>query len=501
MKKHAGSIFFTILFHCCFSQNNRFAIDYGIFPNAYVDVTPSGYVLAGSFNAGAHFLRTDLSGNPLAFTAKSYAGSGIGDFQDIKKLTDKGYLMLAGNALIRTDSNGFAIWSRQYFVPGLGGALYSICPSINGGFYLLGYSNDSVPSRLVIVRTDTGGAILWSKAVKAVAPSANFNPQVVARQYANGDLIVGAQGPIISGFAPYQFTLFRTDSSATTIKWSKSFRGSCPWRDAMILKGYDLVATGFGFTVSWMQVADYAYRVDSAGNVKAVKYFSENVNGNFTTVSAIAGNNFIAGGLSYNFSPFNSGTDAVLLKLDSALNIKWVKRHGITATCCYEQFNCVRQTADGGYIGNGVYFTKTDTAGFSGCMDSSVTYSAVSFPTDTAVMLGIVPVAATDSLKPVIMNDDSLSKNVICYVGIPEKERTVSLKLYPNPTSGTFAISGFADTNIHFPVLMEIYNTFGQKVRSIRMDRAECSVKLPPGIYCWRLIAGHEAATGKLVIE
>src|ERR1051326_5448073 len=105
MKKNYGSLLiFFLVFHCCISQNNRFVIDYGSFPNAQVDVTASGYVLAGTYNSGMHFARTDISGNVVLSTAKSYVGTGIGDFRDMRRLADKGYILLAGNSIVRTDS-------------------------------------------------------------------------------------------------------------------------------------------------------------------------------------------------------------------------------------------------------------------------------------------------------------------------------------------------------------------------------------------------------------
>src|SRR5215472_12220950 len=64
---------------------------------------------------------------------------------------------------------------------------------------------------------------------------------------------------------------------------------------------------------------------------------------------------YIAAG---SFTGPNQYTGALILKLDSAGNVQWQKDLGPTSTTA-AYFNSVQQTADGGYVAAGAYYTPT----------------------------------------------------------------------------------------------------------------------------------------------
>ena len=195
----------------------------------------------------------------------------------------------------------------------------------------------------------------------------------------------------------------------------------------------------------------------------------------------------------------------MLLKTDSALNVQWVRRHGITGVCCYEQLNSVRATPDGGYITNGSYFIKTDSAGFSGCQDSAVTYSTVNFPSDSSLTLAFAPVTVTDSALSYTLNDDSLSQTVICFssVGISERFENDKVLVFPNPSGGIFRFEVTDSRLLENKSGLIVCSLLGERIRSFPLEERVSQIDLsscPAGVYFWRVLSGGEtAASGRLV--
>jgi hypothetical protein len=114
-----------------------------------------GFLISGlTFSYGAgnddmYVIRTDASGNSL--WAKTYGGAGYDRAYDAVETSDNG-VMIAGTTLdescgykariIKTDSEGNTIWSREYGTQG-DSAAHSIALTDDGGYIVAGATNAS----------------------------------------------------------------------------------------------------------------------------------------------------------------------------------------------------------------------------------------------------------------------------------------------------------------------------------------------------------------------
>ena len=139
-----------------------------------------GYAVAGTTsegNSGTNIIliRTDKYGNEL-WEPKQYGG----DFNDhaysLKVLPDGGFAILGSKGLrsntrlisnmylIRTDSRGDTLWTREYggYTRDTG---YHLDLTSDGGFIMIGSTEDMSTrvSDILIVKTDSDGEVMWSR--------------------------------------------------------------------------------------------------------------------------------------------------------------------------------------------------------------------------------------------------------------------------------------------------------------------------------------------------
>lgn len=139
-----------------------------------------GYIAAGatsSFGSGGYdvyLVRTDASGDSLWFRA---IGGGSADRAYSLDLTPDGGCIVAGYTgsfgggvsdvyLIRINANGDTLWTKTYGGLGHEGA-YSVRQLFCGGYVIAGYTESCCAGGydLYVIRTDSGGDTLWTKAL------------------------------------------------------------------------------------------------------------------------------------------------------------------------------------------------------------------------------------------------------------------------------------------------------------------------------------------------
>lgn len=129
-------------------------------------------------------------------------------------------------------------------------------------------------------------------------------------------------------------------------------------------------------------------------------------------------------------------------------------------------------------IDNGTTVVTTNDVAHSGNASAAVSTSPLSFTTNGVHSVVAAISNAADAASWILVSGFDLVQTFSN--GIPNslhKDKTTSFQLYPNPADNLLNISGVEDN-----VMIEIYNTAGQKVRSTMSKTIEVS-DLKQGIY------------------
>ncbi len=154
-----------------------------------VQTNDGGYVIAGSTtSSGAgsndvYLVKVDASGNML--WNQTYGGTSSDIGRSVVQTGDGGYAIagytnsfgVGGNDvyLIKSDANGNMLWNRTY--GGTGNDLgHSVVQSGNEGYAVAGQTNSfgAGSSDIYLVRTDSDGAMLWSKTYGGLGDDVGF---------------------------------------------------------------------------------------------------------------------------------------------------------------------------------------------------------------------------------------------------------------------------------------------------------------------------------------
>jgi hypothetical protein len=98
-------------------------------------------------------------------------------------------------------------------------------------------------------------------------------------------------------------------------------------------------------------------KLDAAGKLTWARAYAAGPDGSsISQIRQTADGGYIAAG---SFTDASQNTGALLLKLDSTGNVQWQKDLGPAGSTTQGSFNTVQQTADGGYVAAGNYYTPT----------------------------------------------------------------------------------------------------------------------------------------------
>lgn len=238
-------------------------VDFGV--RSAVSASDGGYVFAGSSgstNNSIVLMKTDSLGtvlwcNYFNSTSTTFANS-------VQQTTDGGYIVTGTDGdllLLRTDSNGALLWNKTY-----GGGIYnyegySVKQTIDGGFIAVGETYGGG----FLVKTDSNGDTLWTKilGLDTTLYSTPIIQMKAVEQTDNGGFVIAGQAPI----PPHsQAILMNTDSNGIC-NWIKSYGGGSQYEASYALeKTLDKGLIQFGFSNSFSVGANYLIKTDSAGN-------------------------------------------------------------------------------------------------------------------------------------------------------------------------------------------------------------------------------------------
>jgi len=340
--------------------------------------TDGGFIVGahtGSFGAGGHdvYLLKCKANGDLAWT-KTFGGSSADGAYSLQQTSDGGYIISAHTSsfgagqhevyLIKTDSIGDTLWTRSFGGTG-GDFLRSVQQTSDGGYIAVSetFSFGVGGADVYLVRTDSGGNLLWAKAYGGNGADYGYS----VRETSDGGIIVAGYTSSF-GAGAFDVYLFKTDSDGV-ILWSKTFGGTS---------------------------SDYGH-----------------------SIKETADSGFVIAGYS---NSFGIGADVYLIRTDANGNHLWSKTFGGNGQ---DIGWSVQQTSDGGYaIGghtasfgagsNDVYLIKTDELGNSGCHESIPNTVAGNAATTVSATQTTVSSGASIGVTSPIIGDAATVDSLLC---------------------------------------------------------------------------------------
>ena len=368
-------------------DQNIFQKSYGRTDNDYAtaikQTSDKGYIVAGGTSTGTrqldiYLVRTKANGDTIWTKMIGIAGADYTYASAVIATSDGGYLIcgtvsVSGNGftltsilLIKTNSKGDVAWIKKYSAALTGPSIQNYARDVkqtaDGGFIVLGISQDWTTMYVSLFKTDDKGNLNWSKIT--AGPSRVFNPWSL--QLTNdGIIITGDVGNANPGNDLDSYFL-KTDLNGNII-WAKTY-GSSKYES--ISSGGQTSDGGYFMAgirgiQSWIMYSFLA-KTDNNGNILWSKnYFAMGFLGSALQTTD---GGFILEGI-------NAGDQkAYLVKTDNNGDVLWTKTYGGRIR---EDGFSIQQTEEGGSIvagsidssGSGnsdIYILKTDNKGFSG---------------------------------------------------------------------------------------------------------------------------------------
>jgi len=241
-----------------------------------------------------------------------------------------------------------------------------IQPTMDGGYIIVGQTWSFGPKHgnVYLIKTDSSGNIQWERSLGGSGWDVGYSvQQTVDRGY----IIAGATNSFGAGF--FDAYLIKTDPNGNSL-WQKTF-GESRDEDAYSVHqtsdgGYIVLARTASFGAGAWDI--YLIRTDSSGNSLWEKTFGGSRSDWSDCLRQTADGGYILAGITMSFGA--GYYDAYLIKIDPNGNSEWQKTFGGSNS---DHANSVRQTSDGGYIITGqtssfgndadVYLVKTDPNG------------------------------------------------------------------------------------------------------------------------------------------
>ncbi|HEU4716280.1 MAG TPA: T9SS type A sorting domain-containing protein [Bacteroidia bacterium] len=416
-----------------------------------------GFILAGSSwgnGAGGKdvmLVRTDSLGNLL--WSKQYGGSGDETALYIIRLSDGGFAVCGesfsddvnGDAfLFRTDSLGNLSWWKNY-----GAANYDIAYSVvelhDGNLAISGLT-ETTPSQYdaFVAETDATGDTLWTQTIGG--PGIDHAVQMIET---SDDAILFCGKSLSYGAGSCDCFLVKIDENGDTL-WTKTI-GGAGWDESMdVIERPDGFAICGGTTSSGSGSYDFLLmKTDLSGNLQWAKtYGGAKIEASYCIID-VAGTGYAFAGYTETFGPGHSrGTDsanAMLILTDYSGDTIWAASYG---GLLKEECFSVRQTHSGGYAIAGytgsfgdslqAYLFATDPQGNTGCNDrrahpdvANANFACTSYAYDVFHSLHENSFAAAEA--PLYF-----SPRQVCGGPLSSGNRneTGPLLLYPNPAAG-----------------------------------------------------------------
>jgi len=280
----------------------------------------TGYT--GSFGWGGGdvwLIKTDSNGDTL--WTKTFGGPLEDSGQTVQQTDDGGYIIIgtttsfgAGNTdyfLIKTDSNGDSVWAQTY-----GGAYQDLALSgqqtSDGGYILVGYTNHAgfVNSDVWLVKTDSNGDTLWTR---QYGTETNEVPYSAQQTSDDGYIITGYV--ISDGGIDTDVFLMKVDSNGDSL-WTTNYGSSGGDAGQSVIQTFDDGYIICGYTPTIQVDANlWVIKTDSYGIVVWEDDFGGSADEIGFSIDQTLDGGYIITGTTSSFGA--GGRDILLLRLDS----------------------------------------------------------------------------------------------------------------------------------------------------------------------------------------
>lgn len=397
------------------------------------------------------------------------------------KITTDGYLICGGSEgsrLVQADSGIFFKFDRnnldtvfvKYYNDGNRCAFYGCGETSDGDYIFTGETgNASLDTDAAwVIKTDTGGNIIWQKTLS----SDKYSAAGYISSFANGYYLPWGTSHPMDPNNPGDSAIF-VDQYTNT--------GRLLWRDTFGIVGHDnkagpIIGLREGGGIAVVNVLDTAgdqwgplaiYKFDSLGSLRWVRYFP--IEPLFLNTSNMietrSGSLVICGSAQYGFLNFDSSghESAALFKMDKDGNLIFFQFYNYDTSWQDILFD-ITETADGGYA----------------CIGNA--YQRI-LPTTNYQRAWLLKVDSNGCLNgdcPHLFND------------ITALQEPLSFFVFPNPveTQFTVALSGPQDIQRYQHLLFNLYDLTGRLVGTKPINEQTTIIErggLGPGLYLWQL--------------
>lgn len=494
---------------------------------------------------------------------KTYGTTGVEEGRFIEKTSDGGYIIAGGTTffdstsydsfIIKVNSWGDTLWTKIIGTNNQSEWITSIKSTSDGGIICLISLDSNWPAYAFLVKLDAFGNILWSEKVGPVegiydivetfdggfafsfSMDSNFG---IIKTNSVGNVLWTIVDSVDSFYLPYKGSLVQTADNGFALATSGDYNlyllkldslGNSQWG-----KLYDTPYDDY--LVSIKQTSDFGFiiggnmsnsiyskailiKTNSTGDTLWTKaYFSPSGISEFPLDVDVIQNT--DGGYSFPFLsnsfPFNN--KIIMMKTDLSGNILLVKKFGGVQDDWPDD---ILQTSDNGFLISGctksfghtnglcdVYLIKTDSTGYSGCNNSSVSLATEYLNLTVSNLLPIVvsPYAPITASSYSYYVKTGFSTSTICFsVDVQENDiQDFKYTLSPNPFT-TISILEISTSSKFKNMTMEIVDLLGRKLKTIKIESSKTVLTrddLPAGIYIFQLQTDKQIiGSGKFVIE
>lgn len=432
------------------------------------------------------------------------------------------------------------------------------------GYTLLCARSVSFGENPVLIHTDTGGNVLWTRSYGSTTILDAGSDLLLLPD--SGYLITGRT--LSSGFGIGDLWAIRTDKNGNVL-WNKTYGGSNSEAGArsLLLQGGNILLTGNTLSFGAGNRDGFVIQIDLSGNLVRSKTIGATGEDYIQEVVQLSNGDFVFAGRTTSAGP--GMNNIFLLRTDSLLNPLWGTAYGESnfnyflaklipdvkggyAVCGYrknstggtekgvlfitdsagiivfsgiyggpgnDRFNDMIQLPDSGFMLSGQYdsqgdleawLVRTDKNGNTGCLDSVASLATQSYTTISSFN-GNSMNGGSDSVYFPSAQSVLYQGFVFCPpVSVDENKTEFSgLLVYPNPSGGI--VNCCLPFIKDMPVNLEIYNLIGERVLASNIMHPPVSKGLitlpnidlssrPRGLYIIKVIYGRDLFTGKFIL-
>ena len=279
-----------------------------------------------SFGVGdydVYVIKTNANGDTI--WTKTYGGAGYDCGQSVQQTEDGGYIIIGftdsfGSGLfdfylIKTDADGNTTWTKTYGTTDFDCG-YSVQQTQDGGYIVVGVTHSgNTHWDVYLIKTDTDGNAIWAKTYSGTDDDWAYSVQ---QTQDSGYVIAGFTGS--SGAGWFDVYLIKTDPDGV-ISWTKTYGGAQDDVGRSVQQTQDGGYIVAGWTLSFgTGAADvYLIKTDDDGIISWTKTYGGIQSDEGHSVRQTQDNGYIIGGGTESFGA--AGANVYLIKTDTSGNV------------------------------------------------------------------------------------------------------------------------------------------------------------------------------------